>query len=65
MSEQIQAVRSGKGDLDIADSLANMTGKMLKSIALEMAYNMYKDQGGNVIAMMEKVDKPKITGKQS
>jgi hypothetical protein len=53
MSEQIQAIRTGKGDLTVADALANMTGKILKSLSLEIAYNLYKDQGGQEIKMME------------
>jgi hypothetical protein len=57
MSDQIRLVQSGKGDLDVADSLANMTGKVLKSVALEIAYGEHKSRGGALIDMMEKAAK--------
>ena len=56
MSDQIRDVKSGKGDLAVADSLANMTGKILKSVALEISYSEHLSKGGRSIPMMEKTE---------
>jgi len=57
LSDQVRVIQSGDGDLDVADSLANMVGKILKSVALEISYAEHKSRGGQMIDMMEKVKK--------
>lgn len=53
LTNQIVEIESGKGDLEIADSIANISGKVLKSVALEISYAEHIKGGGRVIEMME------------
>jgi hypothetical protein len=54
LSEQITKINKGDGDIDIADSVANMAGKLLKSVAIEISYAEHISKGGKMIEMMEK-----------
>lgn len=54
VSEELAKVRSGKGDMKVAQAVANLSGKLIKSIALEIEYEMYKKEGGKAIKCMER-----------
>lgn len=56
ISEQIDRVtaRGAKGlDIVIADSVANMIGKLLKLAALQIKYRDYVSNGGEKIDILE------------
>jgi len=53
ITEQIQALRAGTGDVNTAKALANLVGKSMKTVSLEMEYAVHLRSGGKKIDMME------------
>jgi hypothetical protein len=53
ISEQIDKVRNGEGDVKVANAVANLIGKTLKTVSLEMEYSLHKKNGGKKIDIME------------
>ena len=48
LSKQMRAVDTGRANLDVAESQANLAGKLIKIWALELASAMFVRNGGSL-----------------
>lgn len=53
MSDLYEQVKAGTTDLKMAGELANITGKYLKAVQLEMAKEIFQQNGVSRVRMIE------------
>jgi len=53
LSKQMLAVDTGRANLDNATAQANLAGKLLKSMALQLACTMFQKTGGKLSNRIE------------